>query len=74
MATAKKAVKVIDNLLLDKAPKVVIEVYLSFLKKNMDVVGKHLDHEGADKLYRYIPSTLLIHYLDIFKIILTDKE
>ena len=32
--TAKKAVKVVDNLLLDKVPQVFIEVYLTYLKKN----------------------------------------
>ena len=42
--TAKMAVKVIDYLLIEKVPRVFIEVYLTFLKKNIEKIGKYLDH------------------------------
>ena len=42
--TAKMAVKVVDYLLLEKVPQVFIEVYLTFLKKNIEKIGKYLDH------------------------------
>lgn len=72
--TAKAAVKVIDRLLLDNLPFVVVDVYLHFLDQHAHKLEKHFDLEGADKLYKYVPISMVLNYLCVFQLKLHDKE
>lgn len=72
--SARAAVKVIDKLLLDKLPHLVVDVYLLFLAQHLHRIEKYLDLPAADGLYKFIPASLMVNYLSVFRLKLSDKE
>lgn len=61
-------------MLVEKVPYVVIEVYLELLNKNKGNLEKELILKDAEEIFKYVPSELIVDYLDLFPIKLTDKE
>lgn len=61
-------------MLVEKVPYVVIEVYLELLLKNKGNLEKELILKDAEEIFKYVPSELIVDYLDLFPIKLTDKE
>lgn len=72
--SAAIAPKIIDNLLVEKVPYVVIEIYLEVLNKNKATLEKQLNLKDAEEIFKYVPSELIVDYLDLYPIKLTDKE
>lgn len=71
--SASKSHKIIDNLLVEKVPSVVIEVYMQLLLKSKSKIEKELNSAEAEALFKYIPTELIVDYLDIYHINLTEK-
>jgi len=64
---------VIDALLAKSVPIVVVEVYMNFLIGNRARIEKYLDSGKADQIYVYIPTLLVVLFLKLYKITLSQK-
>ena len=71
---ARKAVEVVDLLLRKDIPQLVVEAFLKYMGRKRNEVQKELDHPAADKLFRFIPPELILNYLNLFEVRLTDSE
>lgn len=63
----------IDALLAKSVPIVVVEVYMNFLIGNRARIEKYLDSGKADQIYVYIPTLLVVLFLKLYKITLSQK-